>query len=121
MKRDMNLVREILMWVENQKHGYVNGNPNIEGYSEDEIGYHVYLMYQAGLVNAADTTSMGDKSPNALLLGLTWHGHQFVDAAKDETIWSKAKGTILKSSAGVAFDVLYGWLKAEARQRLGLP
>ena len=121
MKRDMNLVREILIWIENQEHGYVNGNPSIESYSEEEIGYHVYLMYQADLVNAADTTSQGDKSPNALLLGVTWAGHEFLEAAKDDTIWAKAKNTVLKSSAGIAFDVLLEWLKAEARKNLGLP
>ena len=120
MKRDMNLVRAILLWTENQEHGYVGGNPSIEGYTEEEIGYHIYLMYQAGLVNAADTTSMGDKSPNALLLGVSWLGHEFLDAAKDETIWSKAKNTILKPTAGVAFDVLLEWLKAEARKKLGI-
>jgi hypothetical protein len=120
MKRDMNLVREILLWAENQEHGYVDTNPSIEGYTEEQIGYHVYLMYQAGLVNASDTTSMGDKSPNALLLALSWLGHEFLDAAKDETIWSKAKNTILKPTAGVAFDVLLEWLKTEARKKLGI-
>lgn len=120
MKRDMNLVREILLWTESQEHGYVKGNPSLEGYSEEEIGYHVYLMSQAGLVNAADTTSMGDESPNAILLGISWLGHEFLDAAKDDTIWSKAKNTILKPTAGVAFDVLLEWLKAEAKKKIGL-
>jgi len=120
MRRDMNLVREILMWAENQEHGFVNENPSIEGYSEEEIGYHVHLMHQASLVNAADDTAMGDKSPSALLSGLSWLGHEFLEASKDNTIWSKAKNTVLKTTSGVTFEVLFEWLKAEAKKQLGI-
>ncbi len=120
MKRDMNLVREILLLSENQEHGYGDGNPIIEGYSEEEISYHVYLMEQAGLVEADDDSAIGDKSPKALLRGLTWYGHDFLSASKDNTIWTKAKNTVLKTSAGITFDLLLEWLKAEARQKIGL-
>lgn len=121
MERDMNLVREILAWAKKQEHGGFNNNPQIDGYSDEEVGYHVYLMNQAGLVNACDTTSQGDNSPNALLLNITWDGYEFLDAAKDDTIWEKAKNTIFKTSSGITFDLLLEWLKAEGRQKLGLP
>lgn len=120
MKRDMNLVREILVWAENQEHGYVRNNPKIEGYSEEEIGYHVYIMNEAGLVKAHDFTSMNDKSPRAELLQITWSGYEFLGAAKDDTIWSKAKNTIFKTTTSITLDLLMEWLKAEAREKLGL-
>lgn len=121
MKRDMSLVREILVWADNQEHGYVRGNPKIDGYSEEEIGYHVYIMDKAGLVKATDITSYGDKSPNALLLELTWDGHEFLSAARDDTIWAKAKNTVLKTTSSITFALLLEWLKAEGRKQLGLP
>ena len=121
MKRDMELVREILLWTENQEHGRVSKNPIIEGYSEEQIGYHIYLMGKAGLVKAADVTSGSDRSPHALLIELTWNGHEFLSASKDETIWAKAKNTIFKTTASITFDILMEWLKAEARKNLGLP
>ena len=121
MKRDMNLVREILIWAENQEHGFVFGNPKIEGYSDEEIGYHVFIMNEAGLVKAHDFTSMADKSPNALLHQLTWNGHEFLGAAKDDTIWSKAKNTIFKTTTSITLDLLMEWLKTEAREKLGIP
>lgn len=121
MKRDMNLVREILIWTENQEHGRVSGNPKIEGYAEEEVAYHVHLMEQAHLVKAFDTTSMADKSPQAILIELTWDGYEFLDAARDETIWVKAKNTIFTTTKNITFDILLEWLKAEARRGLGLP
>jgi hypothetical protein len=120
MKRDMNLVREILIWTENNEHGRVGKNPEIEGYSEEEIGYHVYIMDQAGLLKAVDMTSLNDPSPSATLIELTWHGHEFLDAAKDDTIWAKAKNTLFKTTTSITFDLLLEWLKAEGRNRLGL-
>lgn len=121
MKRDMNLVREILMWAESREHGYAGSNPEIEGYSDEEVGYHVYLMEQAGLVNAADATSMDDDSPCALLQNLTWTGHEFIDASNDDSIWSKAKEKVLKPGVSMTFSLLLDWLKAEAKTKLGLP
>lgn len=120
MKRDINLIREILLWIERSEHGTVNEEPVIDGYSSEQIGYHVHLMGQAGLVTALDITAFGDQSPKALPTGLTWAGHDFLDAVKDDTLWAKAKSIVLKPAAGVAFDVLLAWAKSEAKQRLGL-
>jgi len=77
-------------------------------------------MDKAGLVKAVETTTLGDESPNAILLEVTWNGHEFLNAAKDATIWEKAKATLFKTSTSITFDLLVEWLKAEARQKLGL-
>jgi hypothetical protein len=37
MKRDMNLIREILKWAESQEHGYTGGNPDVETESSEEM------------------------------------------------------------------------------------
>jgi hypothetical protein len=121
MKRDMNLAREILAWAIEQPHGYVNGNPEITGHTEEEVGYHVYLLHQAGLVNAANRNVSGLPSPNAQLTSVTWSGHDFADAARDDAIWRKATKTVLKEGASFTFDLLKQWLRSEAQQRLGLP
>lgn len=120
MKRDMSLVRDILLWMEKQEHGYADGQPQIEGYSEEEIGYHLYLMGQAGLVSVGDTTTLGSKSPRAYIESMTWFGHEFLDASNDEKIWKKAKENLLKPAATVSFEVLLEWLKSEALKKIGL-
>jgi hypothetical protein len=121
MKRDLDLVRSILITMEANEGGFFARTPVIEGYTEEEVGYHVYLMGQAGLITAAETTAMGCGSPSAIPMSITWEGHDFLDSVKDETLWNKAKTMVLKPAAGVAFEVLVAWAKAEAKQRLGLP
>jgi len=106
MKRDMDLVRKILLMMENEPHGYSNGRIIIEGYSTDQIGYHVYLMKQAGLVEGCDVTSHDSQSPIAMPTALTWQGHEFLDACRNESIWIKAKEKLQSIGGDVPLEVV---------------
>lgn len=120
MNRDMNLVRAVLRSAVDCPHGIIGENPKIEGYDDECIAYHVYLMAQAGLVKAANVTFGESRSPQALLDEITWAGYDFADAAADDAIWKKASVTVLRHGASFTFDLLKEWLKAEAKTKLGL-
>ena len=115
MKRDMDLIREILMWAEMQDHGYSGGNPKIEGHTDEEIVFHVHLIGQAGLAKVIDVTDLDSKSPEALFSSITDQGYEFLIAAKDNSIWGKAKESIIKPGATMTVSFLFEWLKAEAK------
>lgn len=104
MKRDMDLCREILLEIE----GY-EGAPGMlelssEKGSEDYISYHVKLLYEAGLIEAMDASGMN--SFKWYPVSLTWQGHEFLDAARDETRWNKAKSKVVSATGGLAFEFL---------------
>lgn len=120
MNRDMDLVRQILLAAESYEGGYVDGNPSIDGYSEDQIGYHVYLMEQAGLVEAVDSSEGDSASPSAILLCIKWKGHDFLDAAKSNSVWSQAKEKAKSVGSSLTFDLMKELLVATARSQLGL-
>jgi hypothetical protein len=107
MKRDMDLVRKILMACSDHEHGRAPANLQIAGYSEEEIGYHAYIMNEAGLVRATDITNMGSPSPAAFIVSLTWDGHDFLEASRNEGLWSKAK-----QAAGSTGGMVLGVLKS---------
>jgi hypothetical protein len=92
MTRDMGLVRQILFAVERDPHGFAPDEIKIEGYTEEEIGYHSLLLIEAGLLEGEETTAMGHRSPNACVTRLTWAGHEFLDAARNDNTWTLAKG-----------------------------
>jgi 6-phosphogluconate dehydrogenase (decarboxylating) len=121
MKRDLDLVRQILLAAEAEPSGYVGGNPEVQGHTEEQVGYHVYLMHQAGLVEAANTSAQDSSSPTALLLNLTWKGHDFLDAAKNGGVWAKAKDKALAVGGSLSFELMKDLLVATARDQLGLP
>ena len=72
---------KILMKCVDQPHGGAPPNLEINGHSEEEIGYHVYLMMQAGLVEGVDVGSPDDPSPRAVVISITWAGHGFLRPA----------------------------------------
>ena len=63
MKCDMDLVRAIGLAIEAAPNGYAPEPLEIPGRTEEEIGYHVHIMSEAGLIIAHDVTSIGDPSP----------------------------------------------------------
>lgn len=121
MQRDLDLIRKILLAMEQREHGFVQDELVVEGYSDEQVGFHVYLLGEAGLAKVVENTNVLSQSPSALPLHPTWAGYEFLEAAKDETLWGKAKEKVIKPAGGVAFGVLVEWLKAEAKARLGLP
>jgi hypothetical protein len=112
MERDMELVRLLLVQCE-------TGSSPVElaNYSQQEVLYNLTLMKDAGLIDAHfiegnDVLPLGVRN-----LRLTWAGHDFLDAARDDTIWNKAKDKFLKPGISWTFSILFEWLKGEARKK----
>lgn len=104
MKRDMDLVRKILLKIEESPEYSFISPFNIEGYNEDQISYHIELLDEAGLIKAKELSTMGNYSwiPDRL----TWEGHEFLEASRDDTRWEKAKKTIIEKGGNFAFSLL---------------
>ncbi|MFH1743623.1 MAG: DUF2513 domain-containing protein [bacterium] len=105
MKRNMDLVRAILLAIEAEPSGFAPQKLVIPGHTDEEIGYHVYLMVEAGLLEGEVTTHNQSASPSALASHMTWEGHEFLDASRDLTRWERAK-EIADKVGGVTYDML---------------
>ncbi len=95
MQRNMDLVRTILMRMERNPSGRAPRDLEI-GYPANEVGYHVHIMMQEGLIEGIDVTSTESKGPEAIPTNLTWKGHEFLDLARDQDRWNRAKAIIAK-------------------------
>jgi hypothetical protein len=120
VKRDMDLIRKMLLAIENSPSGYAPDVLTIEGYTPDQIGYHAFLMLEAGLVDGSDITDSGSSGPEALITRLTWKGHEFAEAARDESRWTKAMGIVKEKGGTITMDVLKELLTSLMRATLGL-
>ena len=107
MQRNMDLVRKILMRIEDGASGRTAHPFNIASFTPEQIGYHVHIMMEDGLIEGIDVTNMHSNGPEALPTSLTWKGHEFLDLARDHERWYKAAGIIRKvGSAPIAV-----WMK----------
>ena len=116
MKRDFNLIRAILLALEENETVIGFSTLEIDGVTEEQVSYHVRLLFQAGLIDALDASAMN--SFHWLPGLLTWDGHEFLDASRDETRWKSAQNLILEKGGDLGFDVLKDVLVRLSRQGL---
>ena len=112
MRRDMDLLREILLDLEKKDHSqWVTFHH--ENYTDEEVNYHVKLAYQAGLIEAKDISTFD--GTKWMARDLTWQGHEFLDAAKNDKVWNKVKKKVAEQGGNIPFDVLKELLKQAAK------
>lgn len=83
MKRNMDLIRLILLEIEKGPYDGSWLDINIDGYTDNDISYHVILLAEAGLIEAQDNSTLDGLSWQPKRL--TWQGHEFLDASRDES------------------------------------
>jgi hypothetical protein len=119
MKRDMDIVRTILLKIEDSEESPLGWtNIEIPDQPPELVSYHVLLLTDAGLVesNNLSTRAGLDVRPKRL----TWEGHEFLDAAKNDTIWNKAKDLVKEKGGSIPFEVLKGMLIKMTASLFGL-
>jgi hypothetical protein len=105
-ERNMDLVREILIWAE---HGGAPGKrPRAD---EIALGYHIEIMVQADLIDGIGkihrVPSTGEWEPMlAVVKKPTWRGQEFLEAVRNETVWNQAKAKAKEHGIPALFDVL---------------
>lgn len=116
MKRDMELIRLSLLEVEGEE-----PPPDLSAYSEEQKVYHMTLCIEAGLVHGEIVTDGNGYPAGTAAIRLTWNGHEFLDAARNDTVWKKALAHVKKAGVAVTLPVLQDLLKKGAKEVLGLP
>jgi hypothetical protein len=122
MQRDMTLIRSILLRLAQSEHGFAaDTDLRFDGSSEEQVGFHIHLMGQAGLLKTIENTNIGNKSPHAIPLYITWDGYEFLDAAADPSVWNKTLAQIGPAVKSVSFSILKLVLEHFVKQRIGIP
>jgi hypothetical protein len=111
----MELIRKIMLDVE----GSGNLQGNVEGYHMDVLNYHKALLIEAGLLegkSAMPLSLMPTDIPQAVIIkGITWQGHDFLEAVRADTKWHKIKGFL----ADAGKDLTIETIKIAAKQLFG--
>ena len=113
MKREMDLIRLLLIQVESGEKPEA-----MSDYTEEQILYHCELAIEAGLLDGKVLRGGPGGVVSARLRKLTWEGHEFLDAARSETIWNQAKETVKKTGGSWTMEGLKLVLFEFVRQSL---
>jgi hypothetical protein len=108
----------VMLEAEKSKDPYELVDPKFEGHNETEISYHIALLDDAGLLHGQDRSAIGVFRWSAG--ALTWAGHEFVEAVRDDAVWKEALAITAKSGNGTVFDLLKKALMQVHEKRAGL-
>ena len=92
MRRNMDLIRQLLLRMEGE--ASTQYDFNVEDVDDLEEWYNIDLLVQANLIRgvevhwAADGT--GPYPHTKGLVALTWEGHDFLDAVRNDSVWQQA-------------------------------
>ena len=96
MRRNMDLIRQLLLGIEGEASGSYKFE--IEGVSELEKWYNVGLLVEADFIRGVTVRWGADGTGPFVAIGghvaLTWDGHDFLDAIRNDTVWQEAKETV---------------------------
>lgn len=107
MKRDLDLVRNILVTAE-KSDGPVDAGTLLNCCSDLRvIAFHVELMRENGLIRAdVEYDGLADAPMDVTVDGITWDGYDYLDAIRSDKVWRKANDAISSSVGDTSLSVV---------------
>lgn len=119
MERDNKMIRDLLIQFRNE----VSPNDNSVNPNSEKEDYHIYLLMNSKFIEAERRRDMGKVLHYYDDLKITSAGHDFLDAAENETVWNKSKDFLKRKGEDIAkvpLNVLSGVLTAQLKSHLGI-
>lgn len=120
VKRDIDLIRELMLKLEGMPLEYGDNihllpddyRIRIDGYSFEQIAYHLSLIEQAEFIER------GRSGPaiGIMFSGISWAGHDFIDSVRNQDAWDNTK-SIAVAVGGFTVDILVTSAKAYLQQK----
>lgn len=109
MKRNLDLIRDILFRVESSNQQTFDES-DFSDLSSDplELRYNIYLAVNAKFLKAIDVTTLGSgcSVPEYTILHMTNLGCDYLDSVRDRTVWQKTKETLKTVSGSVTLEIV---------------
>jgi len=119
MKRNLDLIREILLTLESMDfRNTVSDKLKIVGYDEAVITYHCQLLLDAGFILGKDVSTMG--GVNVLINRMSNAGHDYLDAVREPSRWQSVKDKIISIGGSVTLDMAKEIAMTALKLKLGL-
>ena len=127
MRRDMDLLRQLLLKLEAYPKApgeliLIGGHVaelQVDGYSAQEITYHLSLIAEANLIVCRAGPIVGGFRFDRL----TSEGHDFADAVRDDQIWERTRRGA-SAAGGFTLDLLKalakGFVRKQVEERTGI-
>jgi hypothetical protein len=122
MKRDWDLIREVLIEIEalnpagfdDIRYGPLRQSDNVAKDTQ------AVLLWKAGFIEGVDASSV-DLGASVIAQELTWAGHELLDTIRSKPVWEKIKSTAQEKGVELTFNAVVelgkaavAWVVAQA-------
>ena len=104
MKRDMDLVRYILLKVESADRPIWVSELVCDMWPKNVVTYHLEMMDAHGLIDGHAFKAAGDVTVKYRVDVITWDGYDFLDSIRDDGVYEKTKRVISDTVSSVTLD-----------------
>lgn len=108
MKRDWDVIREVLIEVEalseQDRNSFGYGLGDEHAGDDPAKSEHALLLWKAGFIAAVDAGTMA--GPALLSPELTWQGHDLLDTLRSKAVWERIKTTAKERGIELTFDAV---------------
>ena len=118
LKRDLDLIREILLLIEESNRALAVSDIRIPEYTTEEIVFHVELLSDAGYVELSRPKYLSRVC--YVVQRLTMKGCDYLDSIRDERVWKDTRATVLRTVGSAPLDIIKDIAVALIRDRLNL-
>ena len=123
MKRDMELIRRLMLDIEARPAGKQFTGEELYRDGDDRaiVAEHLVLLIEHGLVKGkAFQTFDGLELDHIMILSTTWKGHEFLDAVRNDTVWNKTKDKLASVGGTATVEIITQVASGLMKQMLGL-
>ena len=121
MRRQMDLIRAIVLQIEDHDSPRAPEEIAVDGYTTAQVEYHKALLIEAGFAIGVTTDTLNDEDePECYIERLTWSGHEFADSVRSDTVWNKVKAKVNEAAGSVPISVVSALALTYVKQKLGL-
>jgi hypothetical protein len=119
MKRDFDLIRKILLNVEENHDGGIEIIETFEDYDNLTLMFHYELLIDIGLLKGS-VLRVNTGEGHCICKGLTWFGYDYLAKIKDETVWKKTKKTIREQGVEFTIEIISRIATKLIEDRMGI-
>jgi hypothetical protein len=115
----MDLARAILFELNKDEYRFTGSwhNISIAGHTDEDVSFHVRLLKEAGLLDAACIRLNTGEVWKPI--AITWDGFEFLEAARSDTHWEKAKSAVREKGLALTLETVKLALSEGIRKAFG--
>ena len=106
MKRDFDLIRTILLAIEEQHDRTAIYGFSIPDHALSAVGYHCKLLYEHGFISDYKSQYGDNQILSVAVGGLTWEGCDSLEKVRDNSRWAKIKNIISNKCLPLTVEVV---------------